>query len=46
MPFPNKEVWKGHVLVREELDQEERELTPSINQLMNHQTCHRKFLEE
>ena len=28
------------------LDQEERELTPSINQLINHQTCHRKFLEE
>ena len=24
----------------------ERDLIPSINQLINHQTCHRKFLEE
>ena len=27
-------------------DQEERDLNPSIKQLINHQTCHRKFLEE
>ena len=28
----NKEIWKGHVKVREELDQEERDLIPSANQ--------------
>ena len=46
MPLPNKEVWKGNMQVRDELDQEERDLTPSIDQLINHQTCHRKFLKE
>ena len=45
IPYPNKEVWKGHRQVREELDQEERDMIPSINQLINHPTCHRKFLE-
>ena len=33
------------IQVREELNQEERDLIPSINQLINHPTCHRKFLE-
>ena len=44
MPYPNKEIWRGHVWVKEELDQEERNLIPSINQLINHPACHRKFL--
>ena len=38
MPFPNKEVWKGHMQVREELDQEEKRPDPinqPINQLSN-----------
>ena len=26
-------------------DQEERDLIPSINQLINHPTCHKKFQE-
>ena len=43
--IPNKEVRKGCIEVKEELDQEERDLIPSINQLINHPTCHRKFLE-
>ena len=30
---------------QEELDQEERDLIPSINKLINHPTCHGKFLE-
>ena len=33
MPYPNKEVWKAHILVRVELDQEERDLNTSINQI-------------
>ena len=28
----NKEVWKGHAQVKEELQYEERDLIPSINQ--------------
>ena len=31
--------------LKEELNQEERDPIPSINQLSNHPTCHRKFLE-
>ena len=46
MPCPNREIWKGHVSVREELDQEERDLIPSINQLINHPTCHENSLED
>ena len=46
IPYPNREVWKGHVYVREEPDQKGKDLITSIMQSTNHLTCHRKFLEE
>ena len=44
--FQTREYGKATCRSGEELDQEEIDLTPSINQLINHQMCHRKFLEE
>ena len=39
MLYPNKEVWKGFIWTKEELDQEERDLILSIN----HPTCDKKI---
>ena len=36
-----KESMERSCIVREELDQEERNLIPSTNELINHPTCHR-----
>ena len=43
MPYPNKEAWKGHVWVKKELDLEERDLIPSINQLIKPSTLSQKI---
>ena len=44
--FPKKEIWRGCIQVKEELDQRGRNLIQSIKLSTDHQTCHRKFLEE